>query len=83
MMKSQLIYLARVAISPRSALHSIRWGWLAALALLVSVLPAAALPPLKQTFFVPFPEADLQTSLKAIDTTGTAVGAAAFFPLIC
>jgi len=27
-----------------------------------------------QTFFIPFPEADFQTSLKSIDTTGTAVG---------
>ena len=34
----------------------------------------SALPPMRQTFFVPFPETDLQTSLKAIDTTGTAVG---------
>ena len=39
-----------------------------------TVLTAAALPPLKQTFFVPFPEADFQNSLKAIGTTGSAVG---------
>ena len=30
--------------------------------------------PNVQTFFVPFPEADFQTSLKAIDVTGTPVG---------
>ncbi len=30
--------------------------------------------PNVQTFFVPFPEADFQTSLKAIDITGTPVG---------
>ena len=44
------------------------------MSLLLSLLPAAALPPIRQTFLVPFPETDLQTSLKAIDTTGTAVG---------
>ncbi|MEO5915832.1 MAG: SdrD B-like domain-containing protein [Luteolibacter sp.] len=30
--------------------------------------------PNVQTFFIPFPEADFQTSLKAIDVTGTPVG---------
>ncbi|MCX6873530.1 MAG: carboxypeptidase regulatory-like domain-containing protein [Verrucomicrobia bacterium] len=57
--------------SPHSILLA---GRLVALALLLSQLPAAALPTMKQTFFVPFPETDLQTSLKAINTSGTAVG---------
>lgn len=35
---------------------------------------AHASAPNVQTFFIPFPETDFQSSLKAIDTTGTAVG---------
>lgn len=46
----------------------------AVMAMLLSLMPAGALPPVKQTFFVPFPEADFQASLKAINTSGTAVG---------
>jgi hypothetical protein len=36
---------------------------------------AVAQQTIVQQFFVPFPEADFQNSLKAIDTTGTAPGA--------
>jgi len=73
-MGNHFISLARVVVRLQSTSRSIRSGLFVALAVLLSLLPAAALPAMKQTFFVPFPEADLQTSLKAIDTTGTAVG---------
>ncbi len=42
--------------------------------LLVGISSSALAALNVQTFFIPFPEADFQTSLKAIDVTGTPVG---------
>jgi len=74
-MENHPLRLARRVVRLGSFLPGLRAELLAASVLWLSLLPAVALPAMKQTFFVPFPEADLQTSLKAIDTTGTAVGA--------
>ncbi len=56
------------------SLKELKSACVLSLLLAACVATAAALPAVRQTFFVPFPEADFQTSLKAIDTTGTAVG---------
>ncbi len=62
-------------LSPAKRIAPTHFMWTGLLALLLSVTGfATAGAPIAQTFFVPFPETDFQTSLKAIDTTGTAVG---------
>ncbi len=53
------------------------WGLLCALTwccLPAPVARAALAQPIVQQFYVPMPEVSLQTALRAIDTTGTAVG---------
>lgn len=49
-------------------------GMLALCCLPWQVARAALAQPIVQQFYVPLPEASFQTALKAIDTTGTAVG---------
>ncbi len=60
------------AMTPRSVSATRPIHALASVFCAISASLLAA--PNVQTFFIPFPEADFQTSLKAIDITGTPVG---------